>query len=1205
MIVKRILLLSVSLFLLVSINGLSQDTATIVGAVTDSTGAVIPGAKVTVSNPDKAYTRNLEANSAGEFTAAKIPIGDYVITAEASGFEKLIRSGITLTVGQALRVDLQLKVGLVTQEVTVKGNVALVETETAAISDVVTGRQISNMMLNGRNFVLLAMIVPGAVPQNGLITTSVGVYANNSISFNGVRTQYNNWEIDGGNNTDEGSSGSFNTYPNLDTIAEFRISTSNYGADIGRHAGANIEMATKSGTKSFHGDLFEYVRNDHFDANDWFINRRLWSQLNVATDCHGSATGPCDAPKRPLKWNDYGYTFGGPFYIPGHYNTDKSKTFFFWSENWRKYREGTVISHDVPTLRMRQGDFSECDRNSPNFNAVISGCAVPTNPATGTPFPGDILSIDPNSRILLDAFVPKPNNGPTGHISAFSTPTNWRQEQIRVDQNISDKTSVFVRFTSDAWNTVVVPQLWSSANLDTVQTNFLGPGKSAVVHITHSFKPNLMNEFIMGYTVDHILLTVQPTQSSVSQSITKPSSWTVGNFFPANRGNLMLPDITISGNTGFTGISNLAEGGGSNRPYINSNPITTLKDNIAWTAGRHTLKFGVFLENFRKAQTSGGTPTQGSLTFSGNTGNSFSTGNGLADMFLARIQTYAEGTGAVNGVAVGGYPKGHWRQNDFESYVQDDWRVKPRLTLNLGIRYYYYTVQHDVSNPGLDFAFIPNLYNAAAEQQLDKNGKLTGPGLNFTNLGNGLVQCGTGGQPEGCQTAARGTFGPRLGFAYDPTGEGKTSIRGGYGIYYELGNGNESQQGAGGNPPSLFAPSASSINGFSTISPGPLSPPSGVVTFPSLRKWPSVQQFSLSVQHEFSGNNLLSLAYVGSFGRDLYRSRNINQIPIGIGNLNVPSLAGNTTGCDSSGNCDVQRVLINRNTNGNNTFFVPFPGYGTIFMHENTVVSSYHSLQTNFRHTFRRGLTLHTAYTWSHTIDDWWNNTGVDDSHLTRWRSTSDLNRTHVLSVNYIYDMPFFRNASNSVLKGVLGGWQFSGISTFFSGPPVNFGCGINGMNTGIGGGIRCNSLGPVNISKGVINDPVFGPTPSWWDPSKVAQPQVSQLRADNQPGMFGYMDRNALTGPGRNNWDLALHKSVQLPWFGGEHSSFEIRWETFNAFNHTQWKTVSASCDGRTAPGATCNDTLTGTPRINGGNGQVATAWPSRIMQFGLKLIF
>jgi Carboxypeptidase regulatory-like domain len=390
----------VTVCLFVSLSGRAQDTATIVGTVTDPTGAAIPGAKVTVSNPDKGYVRNLVSDSAGAFTAPKVPIGNYVITGEAPGFQRLVRSGITLNVGQTLRVDLTMTVGQLSQEISVTGNVAKVETETGAISDVVTGTQVAELNLNGRNFTNLAILVPGAAP-GGYDPSTIGVLGGVTMAFNGVNPVFNNWEIDGANNTDEGAGGTANTsYPNIDSIAEFRISTSNYGADYGKHSGATIEIATKAGTRDFHGDLFEFVRNDHLDANDWFINQQI-------------APPGGNAPKRPLKRNDYGFTIGGPIFIPGHYNTDKSKTFFFWTEDWRKNREGTVVRNWTPTMRMRQGDFSECDPRpgNPNYNpTVASNCVLPSGPG----ITGDIVPIDPNAAALLNGLVPLPNSGQRG-----------------------------------------------------------------------------------------------------------------------------------------------------------------------------------------------------------------------------------------------------------------------------------------------------------------------------------------------------------------------------------------------------------------------------------------------------------------------------------------------------------------------------------------------------------------------------------------------------------------------------------------------------------------------------------------------------------------------------------------------------------------------------------------------------------------------
>ena len=1161
--------------ILVSLAAFAQDTATVVGTVTDPTGAVIPGAKITVSNQDKGYSRDLVSDSAGEYTAPKIPIGNYVITGEAPGFQKLIRRGITLNVGQALRVDLQMTVGQTTQEITVTGNVAKVETETGTISDVVTGSQISLLNLNGRNFTNLATLIPGAAP-GGYDPSNIGVLAGSGISFNGMPTAYNNWEIDGTNNADQGAGGTANmTYPNIDALAEFRIVTSNYSAEYGKNAGATIEVATKAGTRQFHGTLFEFIRNDRLDANDWFLNRQI-------------APPGGNAPKTPLKRNDYGFTFGGPLYIPGHYNTTKSKTFFFWSENWRKNRQGTVISAPVPTTLMRQGNFSDCDPTSGNYNPVVaSGCVLPLDPATQQTYPGNIVPMDPNGAALLSGLIPLPNNGVDGYIAAPSLPTNWRQDMIRVDQNIGDKTSVFVRYTQDAYEQTYVPTLWSNSNFDTVKTEWTSPAKSAVIHLTRTLKPTLMNEFIMGFSADVNTVHNVAGPSSPAGSVDKPSGYTTKTIFPANATVPLLPAISISGGLPW----DIAESTGFE--YFFWGPITTWKDNLVWTRGKHILKMGFYLQDSRLNQTTYSSPyAQGSLEFS--TSNPNSTGNALADMYVGEIASYGEFGRVINGQPLGGYGLGHWREWDFEPYFQDDWKVTPKLTLNLGVRYVMPTIYHDVRTPTNDSIFIPSHYDPANQAQVDIDGNLIpGTGSTYLQYGNGLEECGSGGVPAGCVKPYRKSIAPRVGFAWDPTGSGKTVIRGGYGISYDVSNGNEQASGFFGNPPTVASPFGFYIDGYDKIVSGPISPTS-MNNVPQQEKWPAIQQFSVGVQHEFAGNNLLSVSYVGSLGRHLARNRNMNQVPIGVGMQNVPVLAG-AAGCDALGNCDVQNMLINNLLPS--IYFVPYRGYTGINIREWSGVSSYNSLQVNFRHSVGHGLTLQAAYTWSHTIDT--ASTGVNDYDISRWRATSGLNQTHLLVMNYVYQLPFFTHSTNPFLRNALGGWQISGITSFLTGQPIDFGCGINGLSSGVGGPVRCNSLGEVRIVKGIYDDLQYGPTPTWIDPSVIGQVNLDQLPANGQPGMFGYMGRNPLTGPGRNNWDMALLKNFQTPWFRGEHGTVQFRWETFNTFNHPQWNGVSIFCSGQTLPGEPC------TGANNLGNGEVSSAWPARIMQFGLKFIF
>jgi hypothetical protein len=1198
MLTKKVLMTSF-IFFSITAAGLAQQ-ASIVGTVTDQSGAVIPNARITVRNPQRGITRHLVSNTAGRYVAGSLPIGTYMVTAEAPGFTKLITTEIVLQVGATRRVDMHMKVGQVSQAVQVREQIAHVQTETAQVSDVITGKQMANLELNGRDFVNLMLLVPGASPDNSLDLTNPQNGSDITVSVNGGRHRMNNFMINNMPSMDEGGYGGLNVTPSLDSIQEFRVVTSTYGAEYGKLGAAQINVATKAGTRQFHGDAYDYVRNDAFDANPFFQNRQI-------------APPGGNAPKTPLKWNDFGYTFGGPFFIPHHYNTDKSKTFFFWSQEWHRYNGAQVINAPVPSTAERLGDFSECDPASGSYNPIIaSGCSLPAlngvSYDTVQQAPGFNQQAYTNGAVLMNAMVPLPNNGPINYVHSSPANTDWQQEMIRVDQNFTDKTTAYVSYIHE-YETVLTPTGNGGGDTyDTIMERNPGSGDVGNINLTHIFTPSVVTTVNLGISSNWGRDFDIPGPNNVLHSIDRPSNFVENHFFAANNSNPFLPAVTVSGGVPFSFTMSSGP-----FPRESASPVYVAQDDSTWVLGKHALKFGAYFEKYEKNEPlESAIEAQGNLQF--NAGGPITTGNGLADMFLGRIQQYTEAEvqsfATGTGVPIGGYGRGYWRMTQFEPYFEDDWKVTPRLVLTLGLRYSYFIPQHDIQKPPIDDSFIPSLYNPALQAQLDSNDNLIpGSGFNYTEYGNGLVNCGRNGIPRGCTNLREANFAPRFGFAYDPFGHGTTVIRGGYGMFYSA-TSESMAEGMGGNPPSALTPSGFNILGYDNIVPGALPPFSALLTIPLHETMPNTQQWSLGVQHAFSGNDLLKVSYVGSVGHNLTSISNLNQIPDGVGIESAPGLAGQgIPGCDALGNCDVQSVLINNYDPSD--YFVPYRGYTSIAYNPLNANSNYNSLQVEFRHTLSHGLTFQSAYTWSHELD--WTSgdgtsSGVDDSNLRRWYANGRNNRAQMLVFNYVYDLPFFLHSTNAFAHQALGGWIFSGITTFYSGAPLTtYGvCGINGFSSGIGEGVQCNSAGPIRPQQTVFNDPQFGPTVQWFNPNNVTEPTQAQLAANGEPGMFGYMGRNALNGPGLANWDMALLKDFSTPWFSGEHSTLQFRFETFNTFNTPEWNGINFSCsgapnnDGSPAFGRPCGGTV-----YNLGNGEVNSTKPGRVIQFALKLIF
>jgi Carboxypeptidase regulatory-like domain/TonB-dependent Receptor Plug Domain len=1202
----------------------AQDTGAITGTVRDNTGAVIQGAEVKISGTAGGNERATSTNSDGEYLAAGLPGGTYNLTITAKGFKTFKGTDIVLRVGQKARVDAALAVGDVAVEVVVKGEqLNQVETQSSDLAGTVTGKQISQLQLNGRNYTQLLALTPGATNQSGTDEPGTGL-ATVAYSVNGGRTEYNNWEIDGGNNMDDGSNTTLLTYPSLDAIAEVRVLSSNYGAQYGRNSSGTVEVETKSGTRNFHGNVYEFVRNDAFNARNFFL------------------------PNVPAyKKNDYGYTIGGPVYIPGGYNKDRDKTFFFWSQEWRKERLPTVFNVNVPSLAERGCTSATpgCGGTSGNFSELCPGSDCPTNPdnldADGKPqrFPNDTVPIDPTALPLL-AMFPLPNaTDPSSGLPVFNAsstqPTTWREELVRVDHNINSKLHASVRYIHDSWNSINPTPLWTNgASYPTIQDQYGQPSTSLVVRMTATATPTLLNEFVFSYSANHI--TFQNLGAWK-----RPDGYNLG-LFQNGFGGGKLPGVELDGGTFFNGLAQDA-GYVPNGP-VNSNPSYTYRDNVSKIVGRHTLQFGGYFVASQKNELPQFEPSaNGFIIFDASF--SHSTGNPFADLLTGNIASFGQASGQ---------PKYYLRYKIFEPYFQDDWRVTPRLTLNLGLRISLYGTVYE--NKHQAFNFDPTKY-VQGETFLNDDGTVNG------NLTNGLVQCGVGGVPTGCARGHLFNPAPRIGFAWDPQGNGKTAIRGGYGIFFEHTNGNEAvATQLEGSPPlvlnpvqpdiaATFDPAGTAITtfGYAQVGASALGAqfPQTVVSIPQKQVWPYVQQWHFDVEHELPAHIVAIVSYVGSKGTHLGRRFDLNQLhpvpssqnpykpgePMG-GGVFVDPVTGDVsalhddcgTGITPSGvtipgynpaggpaDQTPGTPGINMFVACGNTadFFRPFLGYASIRRMDNAASSIYHGLQLSARKTVGT-LQLSASYTYSHSIDD--SSSGsdgsfVDSYNLRLTRASSNFDQRHVFTLSYIYDLPFFKTAG--LMHTLLGGWQWSGITSAQTGTPfsvTNEGqAQISSDNAGVANGVGTGSwpdlIGNPNAKvtgSGAGNG--FGPL--LFNPGAFAAPRGLT---------FGDAGRNLLRNPRIVNFDMALFKHFAIT----ERYGFEFRAEAFNVFNHTEFGYIggdsgsAANNSGITSfsNSVGCYTGPNNSPNndecLGGGLLRPAGAHNPRILQLGAKFVF
>jgi hypothetical protein len=1144
--------LAVLCVLLFSLNYAFGQEATIVGTITDPSGAAVPNATITITNTDTALVRTLNSNGDGQFVAPGLHIGHYSVRAEASGFKAGEKKDIVLAVGDRSRLDFALEVGSTKETITVEANAVAVQTDTGEVSNVITGQQVTQLATNGRSLYTLFALAPGASSIQGDFVGFTPVSGDSNVSINGQRAGHNLQLLDGGENLDRGGS-SGSVMPSIDAIAEFRNMTSNYSAEYGLSSAATITTVIKSGTKQFHASAWEFFRNDALNARNYF--------------------NPAPAKVAELRYNVYGFNLGGQVPL-----WKSHPTFFFYNQEWRSQIQGGLTNQTVPLASEYGGVFPATGANAvlinvptgvANLGANCPGGVPPAGVVPGQPFPNNTIPacmLDPNAQSLLTAGIfpgattTSGNTKGTGQfIGGNNSPTTLREEIARVDHQFNSKFSVFGHWVSEQISQTYGTTQWSGDNVPTISDTFGNPSYSAVIHTTYVISPTLLNEAAFNYNGNRIHIIPKGL-------ISAPADFQFNRLFTGPNVDDRIPSINLSGSTGTNYTSNWT-------PWNNKADDYQIRDDISWTKGAHQFKFGASWAIYKKTQDAFAN-TQGNFKFDG----SF-TGNDFADFLLGYAQQYQEDAVKISG---------QWNNLSYAAYVQDNWRVNSRLTLNLGLR--WDGIPHTYEANQQSTNFYPNLYNPALAATFDANGNIcstasnppcaggSSPGLGSSPnpilaglqfYTNGIGTGGKNGVPKGLVDNHWANFGPRIGFAYDLTGRGKTVIRGGFGTMYERIQGNDMYNGAV-NPPGDLQPT---LNNVSLSNPGTTVTTGNTITAANLpvlalgvtgidvgNYKPSVNyQFSAGVQQALGAQAVLSVSYVGSQDRHLNDYRAVN----------LPALSA-------------LPALVAAGGSGLNQQ-VQYLGYGGIRLAENEANSHYNSLQVDLHGNVRKDLQLQFGYTLSRSIDATTSNgSGGDLNNVTNpyagWRydiGPSQFDRTHIAFVNFVYDIPLLRNSPSRLLKSTLGGWEVSGIVTMESGAPIDLGVsGTTAASVLNNTGMRPDVNGAISYPKAVGE---------WFNPASFTAPACL-----TGPDCYGNLGFDALRGPGRDDWNLSLFKTFAFT----ERFRMEFRAESFNTWNHTQFK------GDKQNGGISTN--------VGSGNfGAVTAAFDPREFQLGLKLMF
>ena len=1171
------LLVILAIVLISGYQTLAQSTSgSITGTVKDANGAAVPGATVILVNPAENAPQETITNEDGIFIFPQAKPGTYTVTAEKIGFKKIEKNNVVLSTGDRLNAgDFTLEVGEISNTVTVSADAAQlqIKTESGERSDIVTGRQIQELALNGRNVLDLTRTIPGVINVNQNATSTV-TNAAGAFNINGARNNMNEVQIDGATNINTGNNTGLLVTVNPDSISETKVLTSNYQAEYGRSGGGFVLQTTRSGTNDFHGTLRYFRRHDSLNANSFFNN------LN-------------GRPRNIYRFNSGGYSIGGPIYFLNFGEggssvwNGKNKLFFFFSqEHYRQLVPEAARNVRVPTTAERSGDFSALLPTT-----VIRDVNNCLGNGAGAAFPGNIIPqrcFYGGGQILN--FYPLPNvsgNSQFNYSSQRSSSYPRREDILRVDYVIGSNTKLNGRIIHNQDEQLFSYGTTSAAfNFPlTFTSRQNGPGYTFGVTLTHNFSPTLVNEFVYAPSKGGVrIATVNDAGTRSVNNITVPL------LFPNANPGAQIPnfsfDTNIAGTSAFQNQT-FAETLFNGSPFDQKFMIHNLSDTVTKVAGNHIVKTGISWQNSHNNRTSFG-PIQSNIEFNFSAldaANPLNAGNAYANAVLGTFAQYQQASVQLSNRFV---------YNNIEGFVQDTWKATPRLTLDFGVRLSHFQPLYDEEQQ-LSF-FNPSLYSQSAAPRIylptcinnvypcvsgaaAANRRAVDPATGSIQPASyiGLLVPGTGSVTNGIGLASQGyprggfnspklLVAPRFGFAFDVFGDQKTVARGGFGISYDRIRGDLTID-AITNPPNVFQPSVF----FGRLNDIPNLGGSGVRAIPSITTvdpsgdLPAIYSYSLSVQRNLGFSTVLDIGYVGTLGRHLGRQRNINAVPYQAtfqrAAQDPTRFAGGVVPAVEPG-LPAAYAAAGFSFSGANALPVdllrPFQGYGDILLRSFDANSNYNSLQIGVTRRFRNNFTFGVAYTFSKTLTNASGDNEVTNTFNSRvfdYRA-ADFDRTHVLVLNYVYKLPKISRfvGGNFLTRGLLDNWQISGISQFVTGTPFDLslsglgaqGSRLLGTPTAIGTTGALSGQQPRFLINGKL-DYSYNQNGLVVDTSQFTVPPI---------GYTGSYPRNYLRNPGWNNHDVSVFKNFP---FNKEGSVYlQLRGEFFNVLNHTQFTSIN-----------------------------------------------